>query len=83
MPKNHRSKSLKKPSLAGGTLIEEAEEANGYVQIFIKKEHLLELQAILTIHRNSTDISQGEIVSLCGILSDCGILENKENWSLQ
>ena len=79
MPKNHRSKSLKKPP-AGGTLIEETEDGpNGYVQIFIKKEHLLELQAILTIHRNSTDSSQGEMVSLCGILSDCGILENKEN----
>ena len=75
MPKNHRSKSLKKPP--SDALIEEIED--GYIQILIKKEHLLELQAILTIHRNSKEISQSEMVSLCGILSDCGILENKEN----
>ena len=76
MPKNHRSKSLKKPT-TNETLIEELPD--GYVQILIKREHLLELQSILTIHRNSKEISQGEMVSLCGILSDCGILENKEN----
>ena len=55
------------------------EEEHGYVQILIKKDHLEELQSILTIHRNSTDISQNEITSLCGILADCGILNNKEN----
>lgn len=55
------------------------EEEDGYVQIFIKKDHLLELQSILTISRSSKDITQAEMTSLCGILADCGILSNKEN----
>lgn len=61
----------------GSSLAEEEED--GFVQIFIKKEHLEELQSILTIKRNSVDITQAEITSLCGILADCGILANKEN----
>ena len=73
-----RSHSAKKHrNINKNALIEE--EENGYVQILIKKDHLEELQSILTIHRKSTDISQNEITSLCGILADCGILNNKEN----
>ena len=77
MTKN-RSNSLKKYRLGNKKALLEEEE-NGYVQILIKKEHLEELQAILTLKRNSKDISQGEITSLCGILADCGILDHKEN----
>ena len=73
-----RSQSLKKRIRPGEKTFAEEEE-DGFVQIFIKKDHLQELQSILTIQRNSKDISQEEITSLCGILADCGILENKEN----
>ncbi len=68
---------LRLGSRGSNTLLEEVED--GYVQIFIKKEHLEELQSILTIKRNSKDMSQAEMTSLCGILADCGILANKEN----
>ena len=76
----NRKNSVKniKKSNKKNELIEEEDE-NGFVQVLIKKDHLEELQSILTIHRNSTDISQNEITSLCGILADCGILNNKEN----
>ena len=76
----NRKNSVKniKKSNNKNELIEEEDE-NGFVQVLIKKDHLEELQSILTIHRNSTDISQNEITSLCGILADCGILNNKEN----
>ena len=61
-------------------LVEEVEPIpDGFVQILIKKEHLEELQSILTIQPNSNDITPAEITSLCGILADCGILDNKEN----
>ena len=80
LPKNReqRSQSLKKyRGLTNEKLLEEDET---YVQILIKREHLEELQSILTLQRNSKDITQGEIISLCGILADCGILDtNKEN----
>ena len=65
----------------GNMLVEEVEPIpDGFVQILIKKEHLEELQSILTIQPNSKDITPAEITSLCGILADCGILDNKENW---
>ena len=74
-----RSQSLKKHHRPGQKTFAEEEEDGNFVQIFIKKDHLQELQSILTIQRNSKDISPEEITSLCGILADCGILENKEN----
>jgi hypothetical protein len=79
MAKRH---SLKKPRRASksGTVMEEFEPIQeGFVQILIKKEHLEELQSILTIQPHSKDITPSEITSLCGILADCGILNNKEN----
>ena len=71
-----------KPDHGGNMLVEEVEPIpDGFVQILIKKEHLEELQSILTIQPNSKDITPAEITSLCGILADCGILDNKENWN--
>merc|ERR1712129_3251 len=79
MTKRH---SLKKPrrTSKSGTVMEEFEPIQeGFIQILIKKEHLEELQSILTIQPHAKDISPAEITSLCGILADCGILNNKEN----
>ena len=73
---------MKKPRRASksGTVMEEFEPIQeGFVQILIKKEHLEELQSILTLSPSSKDITPSEITSLCGILADCGILNNKEN----
>ncbi len=72
-----RSHSLKKYRNKDGAFIEQEED--GFVQISIKREHLEELKSILTLKKSSSEISQGEITSLCGILADCGILDNKEN----
>jgi hypothetical protein len=73
-----RSHSLKKQRLSTKTAILEEDIEDGYIQILIKKEHLEELQSILTVKKTSKNISQGEITSLCGILADCGILSSKE-----
>ena len=78
MTKRH---SLKKPRRTSKNMLMEEFEPiqEGFVQILIKKEHLEELQSILTISPSSKDITPSEITSLCGILADCGILNNKEN----
>merc|ERR1711935_438399 len=82
MTKRHSNASLKKhrKSVNDNVFMEENEPIPaGFVQILIKKEHLEELQSILTIQPTTKDISTAEITSLCGILADCGILANKEN----
>ena len=78
MTKRH---SLKKPRRTSKNMLMEEFEPiqEGFIQILIKKEHLEELQSILTIQPHSKDITPSEITSLCGILADCGILNNKEN----
>ena len=78
MTKRH---SLKKPRRTSKNMLMEEFEPiqEGFIQILIKKEHLEELQSILTISPSSKDITPSEITSLCGILADCGILNNKEN----
>jgi len=78
MTKRH---SLKKPRRTSKNMLMEEFEPiqEGFIQILIKKEHLEELQSILTLSPSSKDITPSEITSLCGILADCGILNNKEN----
>ena len=80
---NKRSKSLRNyPNPNPSTTLDENEE-NGYVQVFVRKEALVELQNIVNGIQNKGEedsgldienISPNEMSTICSILSNCGIL---------
>ena len=79
---------MKKYSNRSATLHEN--EENGYVQVFIRKEAMVELQNILNNKYNATNnesgldmenISPGEMTTLCNILANCGILNEATKYS--
>ena len=77
-----RSKSVKKYSIGSPSTLHENEE-NGFVQVSVRKEALIELQRIVSGMENKTNqdsgldienISPNEVSTICGILATCGIL---------
>ena len=80
---NKRSKSLKNYSNSNPSKTLHENEENGYVQVFVRKEALVELQNIVNGIQNKGDevsgldienISPNEMSTICSILSNCGIL---------
>ena len=78
---NKRSQSVRKYSNRSETLHEN--EENGYVQVLIRKEELVELQNIVNGVQNKADpdsrldaenVSPNQIATICNILAKCGIL---------
>ena len=78
---NKRSRSMKKCSDCSSTLHEN--EENGYIQVVVRKEALLELQNVVNGLKNKVgqdadvgteNLSPNEMATLCNLLVTCGIV---------
>ena len=81
--KNNRSQSVKKYSNYSSILHEK--EENGYVQVFVRREALINLQNVVNkVNQDSgfnvENMSPNEMSAICSILANCGILnEDSKN----
>ena len=78
--KNNRSQSAKKYSNYSSTLHEK--EENGYVQVFVRREALIDLQNVVNkVNQDSgfnvENMSPNEMSAICSILANCGILNEE------
>lgn len=78
---NKRSRSMKKCSDCSSTLHEN--EENGYIQVVVRKEALLELQKVVNGLKSKVgqdadvgteNLSPNEMATLCNLLVTCGIV---------